>query len=228
MRLPRYGNMMLFKNSFKLFHSNLKASYSNMLGVRVEFKIIFPVIRFILFTTYGEFSSFMMNRLPGFKGATKHFRHHKAMFIDFATCIRHGIIRQIKFDITSLGRFFMEWLSSTFFSPCELPSTMITTACKKLTFCLSAIKIMHRNPSIQPATCASYKNGKPIISVPHSLVANRIPVDNRTRYLNQFIARWSLFSWLCHFISSLDIIIPYLKEQYNRRLCNAISIRAQL
>lgn len=172
--------MLLFKNSFKLFYSSLETSYSNVLGIRMKFKIILPIIRFILFTTYRIFSSFMMDSLPSFKRATEHFGHYKAMLINLASFICHRVIRQIKFDIAMAGKFSMEWLSSAFLFPSKPPSTMITTARKKLAFCHPAIKIMHRNPSIVATTATGNKHGKSIFSATHNLVANRIPVDNRT------------------------------------------------
>ena len=215
--------MLLFKNGFKLLHSNLKASYSNMLGVRVEFEIILPIIRLILFTAYRVFSPFMMNCLPSFKWASKHFRYYKTMLINLASFICHRVIRQIKFDITMADRFSMQRFSSALLFPSKLSGTMQAASCKNFMF-PSFIKIVDRNPSILFALTTGNNYSKPTAAHRKWEGTNRIPMYDGASNFNNLITNWSLFSRLCHYISPLDII-PYLKEQYNRRLCNAISAR---
>jgi hypothetical protein len=58
------------------------------------------------------------------------------------------------------------------------------------------------------------------------LVANRIPVDNRTGNFNNFIARGPLFSWLGHYILLLLRGLYHILMNNVKEVQYAISARA--
>jgi hypothetical protein len=111
--------MVIDKQTFQISDSRDHILQGGILLAAHKFKIAWGIIRAIAVT--------MMNVLPSFERAIKRFGNYKAVLINFATLVSHGMVySKEKFDIAVRSGFSLERANSVFFSPRESIMAFLT------------------------------------------------------------------------------------------------------